>query len=93
MLTRTIVFLLAAAAPASVTFSWTLSATPKVKSQWVRCGLAHGGPYTKYKQSVGAKKTSATLKVIAGVPLFCVITAVGANGAESGGSNEISINP
>ena len=86
-------FLMLAFAAQSVTLSWTPSVTPKVKGQWVRCGLTHGGPYTRYKQSVGAKKKSTVLKVAAGIPLFCVVTAVAGNGAESGGSNEIAINP
>jgi hypothetical protein len=89
MIARSLVLFLAV----SVTFSWNLSTTPKIKGQWVRCGLTHGGPYTRYKLSIGAKKTSAVLKVASGIPLFCVVTAVASNGAESGGSNEITITP
>jgi hypothetical protein len=86
-------FVLAAVTPAPVTFSWAVSSTPKIKEQWLRCGLSRGGPYTRYKLSIGAKKTSAVLKVTPGVPLFCVVTAVGSTGIESGASNEVSITP
>lgn len=92
MILRALV-LFAVVAPVSVTFSWHLSSTLQIKGQWVRCGLTHGGPYTRYKQSLGSKKTSAVLKVTPGIPLFCVVTAVAGNGAESGGSNEIAITP
>jgi hypothetical protein len=81
-------------AVASLTLSWTPSVTPGVKSQWVRCGLVHGGPYTKYAfHLVTVPRTSHTFKVAVGIPLFCVVTAVSGTGVESGASNEIKISP
>jgi hypothetical protein len=93
LLLRVIVGAVLAFATPSVTLSWIPSATPKTKGQWVRCGVAHLGPYTKYSRNLGAKVRSATLKVAAGVPLFCVVTAVSSNGIESGASNEVSFIP
>jgi hypothetical protein len=80
-------------AVASITLSWTPSVTPKVQSQWVRCGLKHGGPYTKYVFHLEPVRVNHVFKVAVGVPLFCVVTAVGSSGIESGASNEITINP
>jgi hypothetical protein len=80
-------------AAVSVVFSWTPSATPGVASQWLRCGLRHGGPYVRYASHLNAKRTSVTLKVPAGIPLFCVVTAVSKAGIESGASDEIAITP
>ena len=80
-------------AAVSVVLTWTPSVTPGIKSQWVRCGLRHGGPYVRYAKNEGAKRTSLTLKVPAGIPLFCVVTAVSKAGIESGASDEIAITP
>jgi hypothetical protein len=78
---------------ASLTLSWAPSVTPKVKSQWVRCGVVHGGPYTRYAFPLAAVRKSYSFKVPAGVPLFCVVTAVSSSGIESGASNEIKVSP